>query len=450
MIKLNQDIVGLEKLLALLEQESEQQAGIQIAHRKSSVDLQIQNLESQYRTWETNAFDASRKLSEFERMKQEMQRAQAFYERLVGLVQTVDLNKGLDQEPLVPLAPASPAQPRLSKYKMVVAALFLSLMLGAGLILTLEVMDDRFTSVTDLTLTLPGEVVGQIPESSLNGNGRIRGTRKHRQEQHAFAEAFRNLRSSLLFMCEPPRKPKVILVTSAIPEEGKTTVAANFGASLASAGSRVLLVDADLHRGTLHRVFGVAINPGLSEALSQRLPWDKAIVAVDGAKVTNHGEEAINQGQRRTKNGRPPPDDGSWTPDDGPRTTTQGQPASLFLLPAGQSLIRSSEVFLNGRLEELLHELRSQFDYIVIDSAPVLATDDVTSLGPKTDGVIMVVRASFTSARVTREALERLRRRGIEVLGLVYNRASASSDYYYRYSGGYSRSTRVINAGQPA
>jgi polysaccharide biosynthesis transport protein len=213
-------------------------------------------------------------------------------------------------------------------------------------------------------------------------------------EQPAFEESFRSLRSFLLFTsASPNNQTKVVLITSAIPKEGKTTVASNLARTLAMSGSRVLLVDADVRRGSVHQIFNVSLNPGLLEVLSQEVPTAQAIVP----------------------------------------TTQPG----LFILPAGESGHGNSDTFLRRGMAQLLHDLAAQYNYIVIDSAPVLATDDAACLGPSTDGVLMVVRASYTSARAAREALDRLRKRKVNVLGMVYNCAPASADYYCRYSRDY-------------
>lgn len=413
MIKINQEIAGLERLTTQLDHESQQQAGAQLASRRQSVDLQIQNLETQYRNWETNAMDASRKLAYYNIMQEDLKRAQALYDRLVGLVQTVDLNKGLDQEPLTPLAPASTARPTMAKLKIAIAGVFLSFMLGGGVILLLEVMDDRFKSVVDLSLQMTEPILVQIPESTLpKRNGKVLPL-KNRDERYAFAEAFRNLRSSILFMSDHEHQPRTILITSAVPDEGKTTIATNFAASLAMAGSRVLLIDADLRRSGLHAQFKVAGTPGLREVLNRQIPASKAIVPVQWDPATSG--EALS-GIRDSLSG------------------TGNSVPSLFLLPAGEAADSSSELFLSGTMDTLLQAMAKEYDYVVIDSAPVLATDDATSLAPKTDGVLMVVRASYTSSRLAREALDRLRKRRVNVLGVIYNRAAASTDSYYRYS----------------
>ena len=393
MVKFNQEITGLEQLLKTLQDEGEQQALTQMANRKKSLELQIQNLENQYRAWETNAAEASRKLAEYDRMKQDMQRSQALYDRLLSLLQTVDLNNNLDQELLVPLAPASHARASLIKYRIAVEGVLLALLLGLGAFVVLEVLDDRFASASELNLRLPVEVVGQIPRTSSALPKGLRRLLPVADMQPAFEESFRNLRSSLLFMCHQGAQPKVLLITSAIPKEGKTTIALNLAESLAASGSQVLLVDADFRRGSVHETFGVPRNPGLLGILSEGVPPAQAVVPT-------------------------------------------GKP-NLFLLPAGEAGNNSSDILLRCRLDMLLHDLARSYDYIVIDSAPVLATDDAACIGPFTDGVFLVVRAAYTSACMTQEAWERLRRRNVKVLGLVCNCAPPSTDYYCHYNRDY-------------
>ena len=402
MVKLNQEIAGLEQLLKTLQDDGEQRALAQMEDRKKSLDLQIQNLESQYRTWETNAAEASGKLTDYDRMNQDLQRSQALYDRLLGLLQSVDLNNDLDQEQLVPLAPASLARPTLSKYGIAAAGLFLALLVGVGAFLFLDFLDDRFSSVTELSLHLPAEVLGQIPEARLSAPKRIRRLLPAAEKQPAFvesemqpafAESFRNLRSSLSLMSGPDTQPKVVLVTSAIPNEGKSTVAANLAATLARSGSRVLLVDGDFRRGSVHRIFHVGHKPGLLEVLREGVSPAQAIVPTANP--------------------------------------------NLFILPAGEAGSSTSDIFLRCRVDLLLQKLAAQYTYIVIDSAPVLVMDDAACLGSHTDGVLLVVRASYTSARMVREALDRLSRRKVKVLGMVYNYASPSADCYYQYGRDY-------------
>ena len=409
MIKLNQEITGLEQLLRTLKQEGGQRAMAQLANRKTALQVQIESLEAQSRAWETNASEASGKLAEHERMKQDLARSQALYDRLVGLVQTVDLTKSFDQEPLNPLAPASPPRAVRSAFKVGVAGIFVALMAGFGLLILLETVDDRFVSATELSYHLPEEVIGQIPETRLNLANRGAWLLMPPEDQHAFTESFRSLRSSLFFMFDQAARPRVVLLTSSVPKEGKSTVAAHLAASLAISGSRVIVVDADLRRGSLHQIFGVSAKPGLREVLTHRISTAQAIVpvTVPHALKAQLGESA------------------------------DGRLAKLFLLPSGEGKVGNAELLLNGQAGELLRTLAAQYDYVIIDSPPMLAADDAVSLASNADGVFMVVRAEYTGSRMLREALERLRKRRVRILGLVYNRATPSKDYYYRYSRDY-------------
>jgi capsular exopolysaccharide synthesis family protein len=410
MVKLNQQISGLEQLLKTIKEEGSQRALAQMANRKKSIELQIASLETQYRAWETNAIEASGKLAEHERMKEDLQRSQVLYDRLVGLVQTVDLTKSFDQEPLSPLAPASVARPTRSNLKLAAAGIFLAFVAGFGLLILLESLDDRFTSVTELSYHLPEEVIGQIPETRLSlTNGGSRMLRQP-QEQHAFAESFRNLRSSMFFMFDESARPRVILLTSAVPKEGKSTVAAHLAAALAVSGSRVLLVDADLRRSSLHQIFGVALKPGLREVLTKGLPAAAAIVPVrlpQALAAESGGSDSFSS-------------------------------AKLFLLPSGEAGTGSAEILMGSQVNELLRDLAAQYDYVIIDSPPVLATDDAMGLATKVDAVFMVVRAYYTHSSMVREALDRLHKCQVKILGMVYNRAAPSTDYYCRYSRDYS------------
>ncbi len=406
MVKLNQEIAGLEQLQQTLKQEGGQRAMAQLSNRKKALQLQIESLEAQCRAWETNASEASAKLTEHERMKQDVQRSQALYDRMIGLVQTVDLTKTLDQEPLSPLAPASPPRALNSGFKVAAAGIFLALAAGLGLLMIMGTLDDRFVSATELSCHLPEEVLGQVPETRLNLVNDGSWLLLPPEDQHAFTESFRSLRSSLFFMFEESARPRVILLTSSVPKEGKSTVAAHLAASLALAGSRVVIVDADLRRSSLHQLFGVSPKPGLREVLTQQVPLSKAILPV-----------RIPHALSTEANG-----------------SADGQSARLFLLPSGGAKAGHAEILLDGHTGELIRGLAAQYDYVIIDSPPMLAADDAVALAAKADGIFMVVRASYTGSRMVREALDRLRKRRVKILGLVYNRATPSKDYYYRYS----------------
>ena len=208
-------------------------------------------------------------------------------------------------------------------------------------------------------------------------------------QKFEFLEAFRSIRSALYFMNQNGNRPKTLLITSSVPREGKSTVALYLASTMAVGGARVLLVDGDMRRAKLHRHFGMASSPGFAEILNGEMsPAD----AINGTAINN-----------------------------------------LAFLAAGSPCIEPGELVLRSQLNEFLNEIYSQFDYVILDSPPVLAADDAATLAPSVDGVLYVVRGTFTSARMVREGLETLRQRQARVLGLIFNRALSSAFEYHPY-----------------
>lgn len=390
--KLNEDIAIQEQLAQI----SRDQAMKQMAHRRQAVELEIQNLEMTFQEWDAKAVEASRKMAEYNRIRQDLQRLQAAYDKLLGLIQTVDVSKRLEQENVGILEPASPAVSTHRTMKSMAIALFGWVVLSVTLVYALGLFHDDFASLTELETQLSAQVIGQIPSISLeeaNGHPRIASVQRQRFE---FLESFRSLRASLMFMGNGAPKPKSILVASSVPDEGKSTVALYLAATIAMANSRVLLIDADMRRATLHKFVGSAPGPGLAEILNRQISFKQAIVQT--------GLE------------------------------------NLSFLPAGAPDLNPGELVLSPMWLRFLGEIKEQYDYVIVDTPPVLAADDASTLATKMDGVLFVVRGSYTSARMASGALDLLRQRQARVLGLVFNRAVSSPyehHYYQRYRDSY-------------
>jgi polysaccharide biosynthesis transport protein len=388
MVNLSEDISRREKLLEILRQQSLDQ----LESRRSSLTLQLENLETQIKEWETKSLDVSKHMAEYQKIRSNNQRIQGLYDRLLATMQAVGVNKDISPESVTIMQPASTAYPSLSHIpKSLIIAALLGLAAGVGLLLVLDRFDDRINSFTELEDLFEEPMLAQIPKDpeSLRPGG---DPLLHPDdERHAFVEAYRNFRSSLMFLTPEEKKPRLLLVTSSIPNEGKSLTTANLAITLAGTGSRVLLVDADLRKGVLHQRFGVDLAPGLSEALGLAQHWSS--------------------------------------------TVQPTQIPNLFLLPRGQTCHASSELFLSPAARNFLREAASQYDYVILDTVPIMAADDVASLAPLVEGVMFVIRAQYTSARVARAALEVLYQRGVNVLGLVFNAVdpSGGSYYYYKY-----------------
>lgn len=203
------------------------------------------------------------------------------------------------------------------------------------------------------------------------------------------AEAYRVLRSHLLFSASPDEPMKSIVVTSPSPDDGKTLTAANLAGTFAAAGSRVLLVDGDLWRGNIHALFGVPRSPGIVDILAEGGDPKDALVKTE---VPN-----------------------------------------LWLLPAGKK-VTSPGNFVNPEdIRLLLYELEPRFDLIIIDTAPVLAVADTVIVAALVDGVVLVVRAGATLRDMARDAMDQLDQVGARVVGAVLNDPKGEGDSYSKY-----------------
>ncbi len=392
MVKIADDIVRRERVLELYREQSKEQ----LESRRRSLEVQLRNLEEQVAEWEGRSIEASRKIAQFERIQGNKDRTQALYERLLSTMQTLDVNKDLSSGNVSVLEPAAPARTDLDSlpWGLAVAGL-LGLAAGLGILLLVDRLDDRINSFTEFEENFEEDVAGQIPHDP----EAQRGTAIHlsqEDDRHALVEAFRNLRSSLLFRPVGEKPPRLLLITSSIPGEGKSMTAANLAITIAHGGMRVLLVDADLRKGELHRRFGMESGEGLSEMLAGGPAWSSIV-----------------------------------------QTTRY---PNLDLLPRGSATQRSSELFLGPNFAAFMREARERYDQIILDTPPVMAADDASSLAPQADGVIFVLRARKTSGRVMRAALELLYQRSTKVLGVVLNdvKASSANYYYYRYKDYYS------------
>jgi Mrp family chromosome partitioning ATPase/uncharacterized protein involved in exopolysaccharide biosynthesis len=441
-VKLDEQIAQGEKLVEYFSQQSREQ----LANARQTVKLRIDQVQEAIKEWEAKVNNASERIAEHERLKLNVGRLQELHDHLLSLLQTVDVSKNLDQENITILD--RPSEAKDARKAILVAAflLFVGLGVGLGLVYVVEQADDRVMSLEELGGRFEEWVVGQIPE--------VRRAKKKKRpalldaddRRHIFAESHRNIRSALFFANYNEPKPKTLLVTSAIPSEGKSTVAANLARAMAFAGGRVLLVDGDIRRGVLHQLFDLPQEPGLSDLLLNGGDLSQYVIPiplgpeVSGQKSEVSGPSSAVSGQRSVVSGPSSAVSGQRSVVSDPSSAVSGQwsvvSGQLHLLPRGQTARNSGELFLSEKCDLLLARMREQYDCVILDSIPVFAADDTTSLAPKVDGVLFVMRNKFTSADTARHALELLYERQAKVLGLVFNRADTKSRSYryYKYA----------------
>ncbi|HMG06512.1 MAG TPA: polysaccharide biosynthesis tyrosine autokinase [Chthoniobacterales bacterium] len=386
-IKLGDEIKKQEKLIELFRQDTVEK----LETRRKSIGKQMENLQSNIKEWENKALDLSQRLAQFNRIKGKADRLKTLYDRLTNNLKEVNVSQSVDSGDQISIMEMAgpPMSVRPGLLKSLLIGLGCGALAGLGILLLLDRIDDRMASFGEFQHQFSENVLGQIPKEKTKGRVTLLQSDDAR---HVFAESYRNIRSSIFFMPYEGPRPKTLLITSSVPNEGKSTISSNLAITMALSGARTLLIDGDLRRGALREAFGVSSKIGFAEVLKQEVNWQEVVVPT-------------------------------------------AYP-SLFLLPRGATLGQPSEHLLRDSTDRLLKEMYSHYDYIIIDSSPVLAADDSTSLAPKIDATLFVVRLSYTSARLTRKSLELLYNRQVNVSGVILNYVDTSLPeyYYYQYS----------------
>jgi polysaccharide biosynthesis transport protein len=293
----------------------------------------------------------------------------------------------IGQVELVDLAELPPTPIGGGRAVKLIFGLLLGLLLGGGSAYVLENRKAVIRRQEELEAALRVPSLALIPRlKKTNGNGRHSLSWLHKNLYGA--EAYRMLRTNLLFS-EPVHGLKTLVVTSAVPQEGKTTTAANLAVAYAQQGYSVLLVDCDLRCARIHELLQVPLEPGLT----QLLLGDK-----DATEVIK--STAVEQ---------------------------------LFVLPAGTLPENPSELVGSARLRKALDALAESFDIVIIDSPPVLVVPEAAILSKQVDGVLLVVRAEHTEREVARRAAHQLTVLGARVIGTVLNGAAGREVKYNAY-----------------
>jgi capsular exopolysaccharide synthesis family protein len=386
LIALKEDISHVEAALQTIEQQNREASVVRIDAIKTELGV----LDKSVGQWTKKALDAGEKDAEYQRLKDALNRTSTSYDKLLAAINTIDMSKHNPGYISVMTPASTPQTVDPHTIRHLLTGLILGLALGIVILAILDKADDRFASSTEVMEHFSEPIMGQIPNVEDSRTKEGLPLLKEEDERYTFAESFRSLRSSLLFM--PSQSPvKSLLVTSSIPSEGKSTIASNLGITMAMAGTRVLLVDADLRRGDLASIFNVDGRFGLSTILRDEMPWRSV------AKTTPY--------------------------------------PTLTLIPRGPVTNQSSELLLVPRFDALMKEWKASFDLVLFNTSPILATDDTASIAPNFDGALMVLRAGFTSARLVRNSLNAMYQRQVNVLGLILNSVDTEMPdyYYYRY-----------------
>ena len=390
MVKLNEEITRLDGLMNIYREQSVEQ--LEVA--RETLRLKIRSVEEAITSWEPRVVDANERLAQYKRSRMNLERVEGMQTRLVQAMHNVDVNKSIDQESVTVMDKAVVfPTPRRLVFNVALAGV-VGLVLGLGAILFLEQRDQRFLSVEEARSSIPSRFLGCVPEMAMQKSEADLKLLSPDDDRYIFLESFRNLRASLRSLWPNRHGPRVVLITSAMPDEGKSTVAANLALSLAFSGARVLLIDGDVRCGRLHESLHLKAGPGLNDLLTSSV----------------RPEEFLQ-----------------------PATTPK-----LFFLPSGSASERAGELFDQNQFDLLLDIARERFDYVLIDSSPVLAAADSCVIASRVDAVLFVLRARFTALPVARRAIELLQEHHAPRLGTIFNRVDPDSEdfplrHYARY-----------------
>lgn len=268
---------------------------------------------------------------------------------------------------------------------------------GFGIAYLVDTADKTFRSPHEIIRTLNLPLIGHIPVIRLNKRALKQNSQLHpvaatfHNPKSQSAEAFRAVRTAIYFSTQG-QKHQVIQVTSATPGDGKSTLSANLAITIAQSGKRVLLVDADMRRPSIHKLFTIEESPGFSDVLVEEVGLKEAI--------------------------------------------RESEVEGLDILPCGNKPVQPSELLTSYRLPEVIEELRQMYDFVVIDTPPVLVVTDPCPVAATVDGVICTMRIK-KNVRVSAERMvEILRSVNANIIGIVVNGVGGQGTYSSQYSYG--------------
>lgn len=426
MVQLKGQIQGLER--AVRQQREAIVRGLETEAQSSS--NQEKALREELERQQSQAFDLSKRQVEYNALSRELETSRELQQSVSLQMKEMSLavesngsNIAIVDRALVPRTPSEP-----KKMLIITLGCFVGFVGGICIAFLLNHLDNTIRTPDDVKTQMQLPTLGVIPSFSMesmglnnqsasesNGVAELVATKgddsKPRlskfmaQASNRFpalvnnlrspvSEAYRTIRTNII-LSRAGRSPRRLLVTSAVPSEGKTTVSVNLALTLASTGATVAVVDSDLRKPSVHVHFQVPLKSiGVSDVITGNATLDQAIVPTPFENV--------------------------------------------FLIPSGRPPPNPAELIGSPQMQDMLEQLSARFDYVIVDSAPLLPVTDTMLLTRQVDGVVLVIRGGATPAKASIEAKARAASTGAHLLGVVLNDVDMDGrDYYYYHYNGY-------------
>jgi capsular exopolysaccharide synthesis family protein len=355
-------------------------------------------IRSAYNAEEQEAFKMNDSTIRLAVLQQEADSTRGLYQDLYTKLQELKLTVGTQSSNIAVISRALPAagptRPKKGLYTAI--GLLVGLVLGVVAAFIHDSLDDSVTSIQEVENLSGVPVLAGIPSfvsPSISLPGKRHGAKNAERQSYGkstseVSEAYRTLRTAIL-LSHPGKPPRTLLVTSAVPGEGKTTTCYGLGACFAGLGHRVLLIDADMRRPAMQRHVNATDKRGLSNLLTSASNPPDCVIEDPNVK-------------------------------------------NLFILLAGTLPPNPAELLASTEFDNLLGTLSKQYDFILIDSPPAMVVTDASILSVKVDAILVVIRWSTTTRSAVSRMFENFRRNRAKVLGIIFNAVNTrSAEYYY-------------------
>lgn len=339
--------------------------------------------------------ELNEQMIQYNALKREVQSNKSLYESLLRRSKETEVDKELRLTNIrvidwadVPRAPFSP-----NRKRDVTTGIMFSVIWGVGLAVLLEYLDSTVKTAEDIEMYVRLPFLGYIPTARSEAKvAKDIDLASDKAPHSRIAEAHRSIRTSIIFSAPEDRPLKTILITSASPQEGKTTVSCNLGITFAHSNEKTLLIEADMRKPRIAKSFGIENKVGLSSFLTGATNLDESIKL---SPIPN-----------------------------------------LFIMLSGPKPPNPAELLTSKKPRIMLEELKTKFDRIIVDTPPVLTVTDTVILANMVDGAIDVVRASFLNIELILRGRQRLYEAKSRIIGVILNNVNVKKEdsyYYYHY-----------------